>query len=146
MGGCFTAELLELIGSRKVEILVGSGALLHIDEAHIVAQRKRIVLIDLHAGAQTCANVEAAEIKVAKHTRAFRFAKEPYCHIRTHFKVELIIRVGLVAVAHMHGHFQVVRIVGIIAFVGFLCATFEREQRAHIAINGILVGEKLEVF
>ena len=63
-GGGFTAELLELIGSRKVEILVGSGALLHIDEAHIVAQRKRIVLIDLHAGAQTCASINCRFSKI----------------------------------------------------------------------------------
>lgn len=49
---CYGIFVLELIASRHIEVFVGSCALLHVDQAHIVAQAQREVLVEVNARTQ----------------------------------------------------------------------------------------------
>ena len=138
--------VLELVASRHVEVFVGSCALLHVDQAHIVAQAQREVLVEVNARTQAQTEVEATEIEVVEHGFAIGLAKKPHSEVWTHFVVELGVLADNVAITSVDRDFEIVGIVNGFALVVFELTALERNQRSHIAVNGIFWGKELEVF
>ena len=132
--------VLELIASRHIEVFVGACALLHVDQAHIVAQAQREVLVEVNARTQAQTEVEATEIEVVEHGFAVGLTEKPHSEVWAHFVVELGVLADNVAITSVYRDFEIVGIVNGFALVVFELTALERNQRSHVAIDGIFWG------